>query len=171
MALLTVVHCLFWTKENYHIPIHISMITVEEFRNKQATGSRHMFTDEFYTSYFFIKNYLNCFEHVKGDYFFVFEVIFLEGVSQNLRMINGHFKTTSGLFFGNYMNIFYKTWHSEGHFELFNRAESQLVQKSWRKMQIFSFCLFLWVCKFFFLHFLHFSIFFVWTSVLWRVFM
>ena len=33
----------------------------------------------------------------------------VEGVSQNLRMINGHFKTTSGNFFGNYMNIFHKT--------------------------------------------------------------
>ena len=33
----------------------------------------------------------------------------LEGVSQNLRMIIGRFKTTFGHFFGNYMNIFYKT--------------------------------------------------------------
>ena len=32
-----------------------------------------------------------------------------EGVSQNLRIINGHFKTTSGHFFSNYMNIFHKT--------------------------------------------------------------
>ena len=33
----------------------------------------------------------------------------LEGVSQNLQLINGHFKTTSGHFFANYMNIFQKT--------------------------------------------------------------
>ena len=32
----------------------------------------------------------------------------LEGVSQNLRMINGRFKTTSGHFFGNYIIIFHK---------------------------------------------------------------
>ena len=33
----------------------------------------------------------------------------VEGVSQNLRTINGRFKTTSGNVFGNYMNIFHKT--------------------------------------------------------------
>ena len=33
----------------------------------------------------------------------------LEGDFQNLRMINGRFKTTSGHFFGIYMNIFHKT--------------------------------------------------------------
>ena len=33
----------------------------------------------------------------------------IEGVSQNLRMINGRFQTTSGNFFSNYMNIFHKT--------------------------------------------------------------
>ena len=35
--------------------------------------------------------------------------IYIEGVSQNLRMINGRFKNTSGNFFVNYMNIFHKT--------------------------------------------------------------
>ena len=33
----------------------------------------------------------------------------LEGVSQNLELINGHFTTISGHFFANYMKIFYKT--------------------------------------------------------------
>ena len=33
----------------------------------------------------------------------------LEGVSQNLQLINGRFLTTSGHFFGNYINIFHKT--------------------------------------------------------------
>ena len=33
----------------------------------------------------------------------------LEGDSQNFRMLNGRFKTTSGHFFANYMNIFHKT--------------------------------------------------------------
>ena len=33
----------------------------------------------------------------------------LEGDSQNLQMINGRFKTTSGHFFANHMNIFHKT--------------------------------------------------------------
>jgi hypothetical protein len=32
----------------------------------------------------------------------------LEGVSQNLRMLNGHFKTTSDNFFANFMNRFHK---------------------------------------------------------------
>ena len=33
----------------------------------------------------------------------------LEGVSQNLRIINGYFKTTSSNLFDNYMNIFHRT--------------------------------------------------------------
>ena len=33
----------------------------------------------------------------------------LEGVSQNLRIVNGRFKTTFGHFFVNYRNIFHKT--------------------------------------------------------------
>ena len=36
-----------------------------------------------------------------------FKSVYIEGDSQNLRMINGRFKATSGHFFGNY--IFYKT--------------------------------------------------------------
>ena len=35
--------------------------------------------------------------------------MYVEGVSQNLRMINGHFKITSGHFLANYINIFHKT--------------------------------------------------------------
>ena len=33
----------------------------------------------------------------------------IEGVSQNLGMLNGRFETTSGHFFANYINIFHKT--------------------------------------------------------------
>ena len=33
----------------------------------------------------------------------------VEGDSQNLPMINGHFKTVPGHFFDNYINIFHKT--------------------------------------------------------------
>ena len=33
----------------------------------------------------------------------------IEGVSRNFRIINGRFKTTSGHFFANYINIFHKT--------------------------------------------------------------
>ena len=38
-----------------------------------------------------------------------FKSVYIEGDSQNLRMINGRFETTSGHFFGNYMNILNKT--------------------------------------------------------------
>ena len=58
---ITAVQCLFRKKENYILHIHISMITVVEFRTKQATESRYMLTDKFYTNYFFIKIDLNCF--------------------------------------------------------------------------------------------------------------
>ena len=43
-------------------------------------------------------------------------------------MINGSFKTTSGHFFANYMNILQKLG-SDGHFEVLNESESYLVQK------------------------------------------
>ena len=43
---------------NFHMTImgkSNSIITVVEFRAKQATGSRYMPTDKLYTTYFFIK--------------------------------------------------------------------------------------------------------------------
>ena len=53
------------------------MITVVEFRAKQATGSLYMLTDKFYTNYFFIRIDLDWLEHPKGGEFLVFKVIFL----------------------------------------------------------------------------------------------
>ena len=50
----------------------------------------------------------NLFKKSYLDFLWV-EFFMIEGVSQNLRMINGRFKITSGNFFGNYMNIFHKT--------------------------------------------------------------
>ena len=41
------------------------MITILEFRAKQATGSRYMPTDELYVNFFFTENDLNCFEHAR----------------------------------------------------------------------------------------------------------
>ena len=57
----------------FHVSIHdihkyilSSMITVVEFRTKQATGSRYMPTDKFYNNYFFIKIDLDWLELVKN---------------------------------------------------------------------------------------------------------
>ena len=55
----------------------------------------------------------------------------LEGVSQNLQLINGHFKTTSGHFFANY-NLS-QNWFSDSHFEVLNRFKSYLDKKLWQK--------------------------------------
>ena len=53
------------------------MITVVEFRAKQATVCWYMLTDKLYTNYFFIEIDLDWLEHRKGGEFFVFKVIFL----------------------------------------------------------------------------------------------
>jgi hypothetical protein len=46
-------------------PVHISIITVIEFRAKQATGSRYMLADKSYAIYFFIGIDLDWLVHVK----------------------------------------------------------------------------------------------------------
>ena len=51
---------------NLRFVINICMITVVEFRAKQATGSRYMPTDKLYANYFFIKIYLDWSEHAKN---------------------------------------------------------------------------------------------------------
>ena len=43
------------------------------------------------------------------DFWNVWQWHDIEGVTKNLRMINGCFMTTSGHFFSNYINIFHKT--------------------------------------------------------------
>ena len=54
----------------------------------------------------------------------------LKAVSQNLRMINGHFKTTSGHCFANSHS---QNWGSESHFQVLNRSKSYLAKKLWQK--------------------------------------
>ena len=46
---------------------------------------------------------------------------YLEGDSQTLRMINGHFKTTFG-------DFFWQNWGSDGCFKVLNSSESYLFQ-------------------------------------------
>ena len=50
-------------------------------------------------------------------------------------MINGRFPTISSQFcyLLNYLSL---NWGSDGHFEVLNRCEPQLLQKLWHKMQI-----------------------------------
>ena len=53
---------------------------------------------------------------------------FLEGDSQNLQMLNGRFKTTSGHFICQLHEYLSQNLGSNGHFEVLNKSES-LFQK------------------------------------------
>ena len=59
----------------------------------------------------------------------------IEGVSQNLRLINGSFLTLSSHLFANYVHDYYsQNWNSDGHLEVLNGSISKLVQKLWHEM-------------------------------------
>ena len=53
------------------------MITVVEFKPKQATRRRYKHTDKLYANYFFTKIGLKCYEHAQDGEFVVFKAIFL----------------------------------------------------------------------------------------------
>ena len=53
-----------------------SMITVVEFRAKQATGSWFILTEKLYANFFFIRIDLDWLEHPKGGKILVFKAFF-----------------------------------------------------------------------------------------------
>ena len=53
-----------------------------------------------------------------------------------LGQLKVNFTTISSQFSAIYINKFYKNWGSDGHFEVLNRSESQLVQKLSHKTQM-----------------------------------
>ena len=60
----------------------------------------------------------------------------LDGVSQNLRMINGRFKTPSGHFFCQIHEYLSQNWGSDSHFVVLSKSESQFCERyscSWQK--------------------------------------
>ena len=112
----------------------------------------------------------------------------IDGVSQNLRMINGRLETISGHFFLCQLHEdLSQNWGSYGHFDVLNRSKLWLVQRLWHKTQIFPFLVlgnFVQKHAFAYFAFLHFGplllyqirfrIFkhlkmMVWISVLWKI--